>query len=104
MSFLKNHLMLWVYISLTFLLSQEVQAWAGKFRIGHDYLLNSSVAGCQFTLGSSGDINCPAGQLPDGQIRLNGSEPTAAFSISDGQIWDSAGRGCIVTGTIFSIK
>lgn len=56
---------------------------------------------CTFTISSSGGISCPAGQLSDGQIRLNGSEPTAEFSIAGGQITDSAGRGCIVTGMVF---
>jgi hypothetical protein len=53
---------------------------------------------CSFTLSSSGSFACPAGQLPDGQIRLNGTEDSAAFYISDGGITDSKGFGCIVTG------
>lgn len=55
-------------------------------------------AGCTFTITSSGGIACPAGELSDGQIRLNGTEATASFTILNGQITDSAGRGCIVTG------
>lgn len=54
---------------------------------------------CKFTLSSAGPFNCPAGQLSDGQIRLNGTEPTSTFCISpDGKITDQAGFGCIVTG------
>jgi hypothetical protein len=54
--------------------------------------------GCTFTISSSGGLTCPAGQLSDGQIRLNGTEPTVYFTIKDGKITDAAGRGCIVTG------
>jgi LysM repeat protein len=52
---------------------------------------------CMFTIMSSGDISCPAGQLSDGQIRLNGSYPSAEFTIANSQITDSSGRGCIIT-------
>lgn len=57
---------------------------------GHD--------GCSFTLNSSGGIACPAGELPDGQIRLNGSYEISTFYISDGAITDSEGKGCLITG------
>lgn len=59
---------------------------------------SGSSGSCTFSISSTGGIACPAGQLADGQIRLNGSEPTAYFTISNGQITDSSGRGCIVTG------
>jgi hypothetical protein len=60
---------------------------------------NSASGCCKFTLSASGPFNCPAGQLPDGQIRLNGSEPTSAFCIDQsGKITDQNGFGCIVTG------
>ncbi|KAI0385092.1 hypothetical protein F5Y04DRAFT_205103 [Hypomontagnella monticulosa] len=53
---------------------------------------------CKFTLTSSGPVACPAGQLPDGQIRLNGSYPETTFCLGkDGGITDDHGRGCIVT-------
>ncbi|GAB1316410.1 hypothetical protein MFIFM68171_06620 [Madurella fahalii] len=55
--------------------------------------------GCGFTLSSTGSFPCAAGQLSDGQIRLNGSESIATFYIADGKITDSAGRGCIITET-----
>ncbi|KAK7712232.1 hypothetical protein SLS63_012470 [Diaporthe eres] len=58
---------------------------------------NGTNDGCTFSLSASGGIECPAGQLDDGQIRLNGSYPTAEFTIRGDKIWDSAGRGCIVT-------
>ena len=53
--------------------------------------------GCGFTISSSGSFACPAGQLPDGQIRLNGTEDTATFYFSNGGITNSKGFGCIVT-------
>lgn len=54
---------------------------------------------CKFTITSSGAFACPAGQLPDGQIRLNGTYDTSTFCISpDGGITDQNGFGCIVTG------
>lgn len=62
---------------------------------------NGTQDGCTFSLSASGGIECPAGQLDDGQIRLNGSYPTAEFTIRGDKIWDSAGRGCIVTGKEF---
>lgn len=58
---------------------------------------NSS--GCPFTLSSSGSFSCPAGQLPDGQIRLNGTEDTVSFYLQPGGGFvDHKGYGCIVTG------
>jgi LysM repeat protein len=52
---------------------------------------------CTFAITASGGLSCPAGQLSDGQIRLNGSYPSSKFSISNGQITDASGRGCIIT-------
>ena len=54
--------------------------------------------GCGFKISSSGGINCPAGQLSDGQIRLNGTQEIATLYILDGKITDSENKGCIVTG------
>ncbi|KAK4442004.1 hypothetical protein QBC34DRAFT_431971 [Podospora aff. communis PSN243] len=55
-------------------------------------------ANCEFTLSSAEPFVCPAGQLEDGQIRLNGSYATSSFHISaNGGIVDSDGFGCIVT-------
>lgn len=53
---------------------------------------------CGFTISSIGEIACPAGQLSNGQIRLNGSKSTSMFYIADGKSTDFRGRGCIVTG------
>ncbi|KAK4442284.1 hypothetical protein QBC34DRAFT_431759 [Podospora aff. communis PSN243] len=54
---------------------------------------------CKFTLHASAPFDCPAGQLEDGQIRLNGSYPTSSFCIDNkGAITDANGFGCIVTG------
>jgi hypothetical protein len=61
-------------------------------------LASSQPAGCPFTISSNGVFACPAGQLPDGQIRLNGNYSEATFYISDGSITDSEGKGCIITG------
>jgi hypothetical protein len=55
---------------------------------------------CKFTISSGGSFVCPAGQLEDGQIRLNGTYHTSTFCIGpDGGITDENGFGCIVTGT-----
>jgi hypothetical protein len=57
---------------------------------------------CSFTMSSSGFSAGPAGQLPDGQIRFNGSEMTAIFFMDlHGGITDSHGFGCVVTGNRF---
>ncbi|KAH7371761.1 hypothetical protein BKA64DRAFT_767993 [Cadophora sp. MPI-SDFR-AT-0126] len=56
-----------------------------------------SAKGCSFTIISSGTFVCPAGQLDDGQIRLNGTQEVSTFYINNGQITDSKGRGCIIT-------
>ncbi|KAH8891255.1 hypothetical protein GQ53DRAFT_765372 [Thozetella sp. PMI_491] len=68
--------------------------FAGHTSAGHG---DAGGSGCTFSISSTGGIACPAGQLSDGQIRLNGTEPTAEFTINDGQITDASGRGCIVT-------
>ena len=61
--------------------------------------------GCAFDITSSGSFACPAGELSDGQIRLNGTEDTATFYIDgNGGITDSNGFGCIVTGKICPIE
>ncbi|KAJ9157947.1 hypothetical protein NKR23_g192 [Pleurostoma richardsiae] len=53
---------------------------------------------CKFSLSSSGPFACPAGQLDDGQIRLNGTYSTSIFCIDEqGKITDEHGFGCIVT-------
>lgn len=52
---------------------------------------------CSFTITASGGVSGIAGQLSDGQIRVNGSYPPATFCISNGQVTDSSGRGCILT-------
>lgn len=62
-----------------------------------------SGSSCVFTITASGGIACPAGELEDGQIRLNGSYPAANFTLSNGGITDSTGKGCIVTGKHIAI-
>ncbi|KAI0123661.1 hypothetical protein BJ170DRAFT_697469 [Xylariales sp. AK1849] len=53
---------------------------------------------CGFTISSSGSFVCPAGQLADGQIRLNGSEAISTFYIdANGGITDVNGFGCTIT-------
>lgn len=60
---------------------------------------NSTGSCCKFTISSPSSFPSPAGQLDDGQIRFNGTYPTANFCLgSDGGITDDQGRGCIVTG------
>lgn len=57
----------------------------------------SSATACPFTINSAGGVSGVVGQLSDGQIRVNGSYPATTFSINNGQITDSSGRGCILT-------
>ena len=83
--------------ALVAFVDQAGATWADKRQ------LQSRTQDCAFTLSSSGGIACPAGQLTDGQIRLNGSESIATFFIADGKITDSAGRGCIITGECFDL-
>ena len=54
---------------------------------------------CKFTISSTvGNIDCPAGELLDGQIRLNGTYDTSTFCITPtGGITNARGFGCIVT-------
>lgn len=52
---------------------------------------------CKFTLTASGGQSGIVGQLSDGQNRIGGGNPTGEYCISDGQITDSQGRGCILT-------
>lgn len=54
-------------------------------------------ASCTFSLTASGGANGVVGQLGDGQNRVGGSLPKGTYSISNGQITDSHGRGCILT-------
>ena len=64
-----------------------------------DMHISRGTTGCGFDITSSGSLTCPAGQLPDGQIRLNGTEDTATFDIdANSGITDSNGFGCLVTG------
>ena len=51
-----------------------------------------------FKLSSGEPFTFPAGQLENGQIRLNGSYDTATFVLSNGSIHDSDLFGCIFTG------
>jgi len=53
---------------------------------------------CKFTLSSTGGFDCPAGELLDGQIRLNGTYDSSTFCLDkEGGITNSRGFGCIVT-------
>ncbi|KAJ8124333.1 hypothetical protein O1611_g9309 [Lasiodiplodia mahajangana] len=53
---------------------------------------------CPFSIQPSEPFTGYAGQLDDGQIRLNGSYGTSKFYFdSEGGITDSRGSGCIVT-------
>jgi Ubiquitin 3 binding protein But2 C-terminal domain len=54
---------------------------------------------CSFTLTASGGQSGTVGQLSDGQNRVGGSNPKGTYTISNGQITDSQGRGCILTPT-----
>ncbi|KAK0642880.1 hypothetical protein B0T16DRAFT_459086 [Cercophora newfieldiana] len=69
---------------------------AGRRNSGTDLQAGSNC--CQFTLSSTGSFDCPAGELEDGQIRLNGTYDTSTFCIDkEGGITNSRGFGCIVT-------
>jgi hypothetical protein len=52
---------------------------------------------CSFELTASGGESGTIGQLSDGQNRIGGGLPAATFTINNGGITDSAGRGCILT-------
>jgi hypothetical protein len=52
---------------------------------------------CSFELTASGGASGTIGQLSDGQNRIGGGLSPATFTISNGGIIDSAGRGCILT-------
>jgi hypothetical protein len=56
---------------------------------------------CAFSMIIQGGRSSTAYQLPDGQIRVDTSSPTAAgasrFYMNGGVIRDAEGRGCIVT-------
>ncbi|KAE9365122.1 hypothetical protein N431DRAFT_518127 [Stipitochalara longipes BDJ] len=52
---------------------------------------------CTFTLSTSGGQSGIVGQLSDGQNRVGGGHPIGTYSISNGKITDSHGRGCILT-------
>jgi hypothetical protein len=52
---------------------------------------------CSFGLTASGGESGTVGQLSDGQVRIGGSYSPATFTIDNGGIYDSAGRGCILT-------
>jgi hypothetical protein len=52
---------------------------------------------CTFSLTASGGESGTVGQLDDGQNRVGGGLPTGSYSINNGMITDSQGRGCILT-------
>ncbi|TVY34557.1 hypothetical protein LSUB1_G007246 [Lachnellula subtilissima] len=52
---------------------------------------------CTFSITASGGQSGIVGQLSDGQNRIGGSNPQGTYTISNGQITDSLGRGCILT-------
>ncbi|PMD33984.1 hypothetical protein L207DRAFT_571397 [Hyaloscypha variabilis F] len=55
---------------------------------------------CSFELTSSGGESGTIGQLSDGQNRIGGGLSATTFTINNGGITDSAGRGCILTPSI----
>jgi hypothetical protein len=52
---------------------------------------------CTFSLSASGGQSGTVGQLSDGQNRIGGNNPKGTYTIKNGQITDSQGRGCILT-------
>lgn len=52
---------------------------------------------CCFSLTASGGISGSLGQLSDGQNRVGGSLPAGQYCLSNGAIYDNAGRGCLLT-------
>jgi len=52
---------------------------------------------CSFELTATGGKSGTIGQLSDGQNRIGGGLSAATFTINNGGIIDSAGRGCILT-------
>ncbi|PSS28310.1 hypothetical protein M430DRAFT_63452 [Amorphotheca resinae ATCC 22711] len=52
---------------------------------------------CSFGITATGGEPGTMGQLSDGQNRIGGGLPPASYSISNGAITDSNGRGCILT-------
>ncbi|TVY30671.1 hypothetical protein LHYA1_G001171 [Lachnellula hyalina] len=52
---------------------------------------------CTFSITASGGQSGIVGQLSDGQNRIGGSNSQGTYTISNGQITDSLGRGCILT-------
>jgi hypothetical protein len=61
--------------------------------------------GCKINITSSGSLECPTGQLDDGQIRLQGPYEVAIYYFqANGGIIDAKGRGCIVTGSLKSLS
>jgi hypothetical protein len=52
---------------------------------------------CSFELTASGGESGTIGQLSDGQNRIGGGLSPATFTINNGGIIDSEGRGCILT-------
>ncbi|TVY15308.1 hypothetical protein LARI1_G006629 [Lachnellula arida] len=59
---------------------------------------------CTFSITSSGGQSGILGQLSDGQNRIGGSSPQGTYTISNGAITDSLGRGCIVTPEVNQIQ
>ncbi|PQE09939.1 GPI anchored cell wall protein [Rutstroemia sp. NJR-2017a BVV2] len=55
---------------------------------------------CSFTITASGGQSGVVGQLSDGQNRIGGGHPAGTYTISNGQITDAAGRGCILTPSV----
>lgn len=52
---------------------------------------------CCFGISASGAVMGTAGQLSDGQVRINGPLSAAEFCIAGSSITDANGRGCILT-------
>lgn len=67
------------------------------FAVGSNAMVIRSTDSCCFGISASGAVTGTAGQLSDGQVRINGPLSAASFCISNGGITDSSGRGCILT-------
>lgn len=52
---------------------------------------------CCFQLHTYGGAEGTVGQIYDGQNRIGGGYPPATYCIRGDQIYDQAGRGCILT-------
>ncbi|KAK0387170.1 hypothetical protein NLU13_5483 [Sarocladium strictum] len=84
--------------------SKLVLAGLGSASVAHAAAIQNRGNGCSVQLAVSGAIHDPVGQISSGQARVGTGIAATTFTLSDGTLVDSQGRGCWWTPPTYTLQ